>query len=296
MRMIEKLLGRIFLCALATFLFISTIENARAQDIEIAGSEPMLPIVQELAKEFMLLNPNAKIEVKGGTTGVGFAELVKGTINIANAANRINPETILALRESNRPHLEFVLALDNLCLVVNAANPLKKLTLEQIKKIYTGEILNWSEIGGENRVITLYGRELTSAQAQFLKDKADISQYHPSMRQMTDADEVAALKDDPSGIAFVGMAYAIDSSITAVSLAKKEGFEYLDPFNEALTKNGYYPLTRKLYQYTTADKFTPIVKQFIKFEFTKTGLNIITKSGVYSISDEDLEENQKKFQ
>ena len=269
--------------------------TAFAENINIAGSEPMIPIVKVLADNFAIANPNTTIDVKGGTTDFGFEELKKGTIEIANASARIQPPDILTFVESGRKQIELILAQDNICVMVNNANTINSLTLEEVKNIYIGKIKNWKALGGTDLPITLYGRELYSAQARFFMTKLEIPAYDTSMKQGNDRQEAVLLKDDPSGIAFVSLAYAKSPGIKALPLSPKKGFQPLDPFNQEINKRGIYPLTRKLYQYTTQDKLTPEVKAFLDFEFSPWGQAIIAANGVWPATPDEIEANLRRL-
>ncbi|MFH1062717.1 MAG: phosphate ABC transporter substrate-binding protein [Candidatus Omnitrophota bacterium] len=313
-----------FVNFLLIVLFLAVnIETTRAEDIKIAGSESMVKIVEILAANYLATHPEIKIDVKGGTTDVGISQLNQGTITIANASTRIDVKggtteeaisqlkqgtitianassqmqasDIRALMESDRRYIELVLAHDNLCVVVNEANPIKTLTMEQVRQIYTGEIKNWKQVGGDDCPIVLLGRELTSAQALFFQQKLNIAAYDESMRQLTDASETEKLKSDVSAIGFVGLAYAKDPSIAAVNLAFKTGFTPLNPFDQEVIKKGIYPLKRKLFQYITTDNLTPAVKEFLKFEFSESGQAILSKNNVCPAPKNEIKENLLKL-
>lgn len=270
-------------------------KNSRAENIKIAGSEPMLKIVEILASNYRGTHPGINIEVKGGTSDIGMTELQKTNITIANSARRITPSEILTFLESKRKYIELILAHDNLCVIVNKTNPVKTLTLEQVRQIYTGEIKNWKQVGGNDQTIVLLGRELTSAQASFFKQKLGIVEYDQSVQQMSDELEVEKLINNPSAIGFVGSAYAKNPSIIAISLTIKAGLVPLDPFDPNVIARGIYPLTRKLFQYTTSDKITPAVKEFLNFEFSEAGQAIIEANGVYPASQDEINANLLKL-
>jgi phosphate transport system substrate-binding protein len=297
--------------------------NTRAEDIKIAGAESMVKIVNILAANYLANHPDIKIDVKGGTTDVGIsqlnkgeitiadtsrqinvkggttnegiAQLKKGTITIANASTRIKSTDIRALLENDRRYIELILAHDNLCIVVNKANPIKTLTLEQIRKIYTGEIKNWKQVRGNDSLIVLLGRELNSAQAAFFQEKLEIIAFDQSMQQLTDAGETEVLKTNPAAIGFVGLAYAKDPALEAINLSYKAGFTPLNPFDPEVIKKGIYPLKRKLFQYITNDKLTPEVKEFLEFEFSETGQALITANGECPAPHNEIKENLRKL-
>ncbi|MBU1086043.1 MAG: phosphate ABC transporter substrate-binding protein [Candidatus Omnitrophica bacterium] len=285
-----------FLCLLVIVLFLSlSSKNTHAEEIKISGSEPMLQLVDILASNYTLKHPGINIDVKGGNTADGVIQLQNGTITIANASSRIQNKDILALMESKRKFIELILAHDNVCVIVNKANPVKALTLEQVRQIYSGEIKNWKQVGGNDSLIVLLGRELSSAQALFFQQKLKIDAYDKSMQQITDAAETEIIKTNAAAIGFVGLAYAKYPAIATLDLALKTGYTPLNPFDQTVISNGIYPLKRKMYQYIPIDKLTPAVKDFLKFECSEAGQAIISANGAWPVPDNENSENLQKL-
>jgi phosphate transport system substrate-binding protein len=291
-----KMKNSFFINLLLIVLFLSVNSaNIHAEDIKIAGSEPMVQLVEILASNYLIKHPGINIDVKGGNTAAGFSQLQKGTITIANASSRIQNTDIRALMENNRGYTELVLAHDNVCVIVNEANPVKDLTLEQVRQIYSGEIKNWKQVGGNDSAIVLLGRELNSAQALFFQQKLKIAAYDKSMQKITDDAETEIIKSNAAAIGFVGLVYAKDPSVATLNLTLKTGFTPLNPFDPEVIKNGIYPLKRKLFQYIINDQLAPEVKEFLKFEFSETGQALISANGVFPVSNDENSDNLRKL-
>lgn len=124
--------------------------------IQIVGSTSVQPLAEELAQAFMSKNPGVKVFVQGGGSGAGITAAINGTANIGNSSRELKPE------EAATGIHETVIAKDGIAVIVHPSNTIKDLTVEEIKKIYLGEISNWKEVGGPNMSIALVNREAGS--------------------------------------------------------------------------------------------------------------------------------------
>jgi phosphate transport system substrate-binding protein len=161
------------------------------------------------------------------------------------------------------------------------------LTVDQIGKIYRGEAKNWSEFGGNNSPITLYGRQSNSGTYDFMKENVMKGEYASSMKSMNgNAQIVEAVKQDVSAIGYVGVGYAQEATgITALKVAVNPTMGYYSPFNVLDVKTGRYPITRPLNQYLNGMP-TGFIKDFILFELSGEGQSIVEKEGFYQIPEE----------
>lgn len=123
--------------------------------ITIAGSTSVQPLAQELADAFSDINKDVKIDVQGGGSGVGIKAAADGTADIGTSSRDLKPEEKTGITET-------VIALDGIAVVVNPKNAVSDLTVEQIQKIFKGEIKNWKEVGGADKAIVIVVREAGS--------------------------------------------------------------------------------------------------------------------------------------
>lgn len=124
--------------------------------IQIVGSTSVQPLAEELAQVFMAKNPGVKIFVQGGGSGAGITGAINGTADIGTSSRQLKPEEAAAGIQ------EAVIAKDGIVVIVHPSNSVKDLTVEQIQKIYLGEITNWKGVGGPNLRIALVNREAGS--------------------------------------------------------------------------------------------------------------------------------------
>ena len=262
--------------------------------VQIKGSDTLINLVQKLAEVYMQKHPSANIAVTGGGSGTGIAALLNRRCDIADASRGIKASEIMDAHKNSIDPRRVVIAIDGLSIIVNAQNPVTQLTVEQIGKIYRGETKNWSEVGGGNMPITLYGRQSNSGTYDFMKENVMMGEYASSMKSMNgNAQIVEAIKQDASGIGYVGVGYAqAATGITALKVAKTVASEYYSPFNSLDVKNGRYPITRPLNQYVNGMP-KGVAKDFIEFELSAAGQAIVVEEGFYVIPEEYQKYNNK---
>lgn len=144
-----------------------------ATDIQgqrIKGSDTVLPIAQQTAERFMTLNPNARVTVTGGGTGVGISALLDKTTDIAMASRSIKFSEKMKAKAAGEELVEVPIAYDALAVVVHPSNPVKQLTRKQLEDIFRGKITNWKQVGGDDRKIVVYSRETSSGTYEFFKE------------------------------------------------------------------------------------------------------------------------------
>ena len=260
---------------------------ANSEMVQIKGSDTLINLVQKLAEVYMQKHPGANIAVTGGGSGTGIAALVNRKCDIADASRGIKASEVADANSKGIDPKRVIVAIDGLSIIVNAQNPVSKLTVDEIGKIYRGEAKNWSEFGGNNAPIALYGRQSNSGTYDFMKENVMKGEYATSMKSMNgNAQIVEAIKQDVSGIGYVGVGYAQSATgITALNVAVNPAMGYFSPFNAVDVRTGKYPITRPLNQYIDGMPKGP-AKDFIVFELSGEGQGIVEKEGFYPIPEE----------
>jgi phosphate transport system substrate-binding protein len=269
--------------------------TASAEMIQIKGSDTIINLVQKQAEVYMQQNPGAKIAVTGGGSGTGIAALINKKCHIANASRAINAKEVESAVATGVSPSRIVIAIDGLSVIVNEANPVKKLTMDQIGRIYRGEIKNWSEVGGSNMPVNLYGRQSNSGTYGFFRELVLKGEYSSKMNSMNGSSQIVeAVKADPSGIGYVGVGYvkSAASGISIVDVAMNDNMPYRSPLDQAAVEKGEYPIARPLYQYVNGVP-SGAVKEFLAFELSSQGQSIVEQEGFYPISSEYSQANAK---
>lgn len=252
------------------------------ETITVKGSDTMVILAQRWAEIYMSKNPNVTIQVTGGGSGTGISALINGTTDICNSSRPMKQAEKEKLKQRyNTLGVEIKVARDGLSVYVNENNPVKELTLEQLKLIYTGKITNWKEVGGPDARIILYTRENNSGTYVYFKDYvlggADYAATCQSMPGT--ASVVNAVAKDKFGIGYGGAAYS--KGIRSIAIKKTATSTAYEPTIENI-KSGNYPISRFLYMYTRS-KPTGAVKAFIDWVLSEEGQSIVSKVGYFPI-------------
>ena len=253
--------------------------------ISVKGSDTMVHLTSSWAEQFMSQFPDTQVSVTGGGSGTGIAALLNGTTDICASSREIQgKEKELALQKKI-DLVEHAVARDGLAIIVNPANPVAELSMEQIRKIFTGEYANWKDVGGQDLPIIVLSRESSSGTfvffQEFVLNKAD---YTPKARLLAGTSAlVQSVAADQGAIAYVGLAFALEAKSTVKMLPVKstDGAPAVLPSDETV-RAGKYPVARPLYLYTNGSS-SPEVKTFIDFCLSDAGQKIVTKTGYISV-------------
>jgi len=245
---------------------------------KIKGSDTVLPLAQKEAEVYMKKNKGSRITVTGGGSGVGISSLIDNTTDIAMASRKMKLSEKMKVNEGGNTSTEVVIAFDALAVIVNPANKVGQLTREQLEGIFTGKIRNWSEVGGDNMPIVVYGRESSSGTYDFFKEHVlNNKNYASSVMSMPATGAIVQSVSQTKGaIGYVGFAY-IEKTVKTLSVSFNKGKTFVQPSVET-AKNKTYPIVRPLYFYyvqTTAKA----VKPFVDFVLSPEGQQIVSQEG-----------------
>jgi phosphate transport system substrate-binding protein len=268
--------------ALLTLAAGAPAEPQKAKSIQIKGSDTMVNLGQAWAEAFSKRSPGVNIAVTGGGSGTGITALTNGTCDIAESSRVMEDKELkLAASKGIKP-VEEKVALDGIAIVVHPRNPVKNLTMDQLREIFLGNITNWKVVGGANKTIVLLSREFNSGTHIFLKEHVlrrgnakGPEEFSPSALMMPSsqaiADEVAG---NENAIGYYGMGY-ISPKQKTIAVAKDAKAPFVEPSIDNV-KSNLYPISRPLFLYTNG---TPqgVVKDFIDFVYSKDGQEIVKK-------------------
>ncbi|MDO4163723.1 MAG: PstS family phosphate ABC transporter substrate-binding protein [Bacteroides sp.] len=251
--------------------------SANLQAQRIKGSDTVLPIAQQTAERFMTLNPDARVTVTGGGTGVGLSALLDETTDIAMASRGIKFSEKMKAKAAGEELEEVAIAYDALAVVVHPSNPVQKLTREQLEAIFRGKITNWKEVGGDDRKIVVYSRETSSGTYEFFKESVlkNKNYMSGSLSMPATGAIIQSVSQTRGAIGYVGLAY-VSPRIKTLAISY-DGEQYATPTMEnAIQKT--YPIVRPLYYYYNKQN-SEQVAPLLQFILSSAGQEIIKKSG-----------------
>ena len=253
-------------------------EKTKSEVVQITGSDTILNVTQQLAESYMEGHKDARIAVTGGGSGVGIAAAINGTTDIAMASRNAKAKELKSAEEAGNPLEEIVIGWDGLSVITHPSNPVNVLSKEVIGKIFTGEITNWNEVGGNDAPIILLSRDSSSGTHVYFKEAvvrggdkkstkeyADATLYLPSNTAI-----VQEAATNENAIGYVGMAY-MDETVKALSV------DGADPTVENVASKKY-PIARELFWYVPTER-SEVISNVVEFALSPEGQAIVAEEG-----------------
>lgn len=240
-------------------------------NLKIAGGTAHIPVMKEAAEMIMAGNPEIRITIAGGGTGVGIKQVGEGLIDIGNAGRKATDEEVATY---NLSMVKW--AIDGVGVIVNPKNTVTALTAQQLQDIYSGKITNWQELGGEDREINLYDRDASSGTREVFWEKAlkkgEVAQKANVV--VSNGAMKTAVAGDPYGIGYASVRH-MDATIAPVTL------DGVVPDMENV-KSGAYGVARGLFSLTKGEP-AGLAKAFLDFLLSPTGQQIAMDKGFISV-------------
>jgi len=227
--------------------------------------------------------PHIFVAVTGGGSGVGIASLINKTCDVATASREMKPKEIEIANKHGVNPREFVVAYDGVAVIVNKNNPVDKLTIDDLHKIFTGEATNWRQFGGKDLHIVTLSREVSSGTHMYFKEeviqlgkKDSKEEFSKETLLLTSSQAIVEeVAGNEEAIGYLGMGYLSDRT-KALQIGKSGGESYPPTVENVLKKT--YPLSRGLYAYTDGEP-QDIDRLFIDFTLSPAGQKQFIETG-----------------
>jgi phosphate transport system substrate-binding protein len=245
---------------------------AAAQEIKITGSTTVLPVAQKAAEVFMRLRPEARISVAGTGSGDGIKAIIDGTADIANSSREMKPKELALAQARGVSPVATAVALDCIVPVVNPANPVKDLSLEQLRAIYAGQVRNWKQVGGEDKPVVAVSRDTSSGTFEVWNDHVlGKARVRPDAQMQASNGAVAqAVAGNKYAIGYVGIGY-LNPQLKALSVGGVAA-------SAQAARDQTYPIARPLLMYTPRPP-EGLVKQFLDHLRGPEGQKMVAEEG-----------------
>ena len=231
------------------------------------GSTSMEKVIGALGESFMAANEGVEFTYNPTGSGAGITAAQEGRCDIGLSSRALKDE------EKAGGLKETVLAYDGIAIIVNPENPVNDLTLDQIAKLYTGEITNWKDVGGNDAEVVLIGREAASGTRdgfESITGTKDKCQYRQELTSTGDV--ITAVSQNPDAIGYASLA-SIKDSVKALNV------DGVTP-SEATVKDGSYNVQRPFVLVTVEGKeLTPVAQKFFDYITSPDAAAIIAKAG-----------------
>jgi phosphate transport system substrate-binding protein len=253
--------------------------NGDDLSFSITGSNTVQPLSVLWAEAFMTQRPEVSIAVSGPGSGVGIAALIDSTAKIAQSSRLIKQSEIDQAQAKGVNPYEILVAADALAVVVHPSNPVTELTIAQLSAIYTGQITNWQEVGGENLPIVALSRDTNSGTHVFFKEAVVQMEGLPTQDKSLEygasvlflPSTSAGIEEtarNPRAIFYAGLAY-VTNQVEIMAVKKTANDPAVLPSVETAV-DLTYPLVRPLLYYTNGAP-TGIIKDFIDYCLSPAG-------------------------
>ncbi len=258
----------------AGFCFAAGLDafKGEKQILRISGGTAHIPVMKEAAKRIMIFNPDIRITIAGGGSGAGIKQVGEGLVDIGNSGRKATEAEI------NKYGLKmYKWAIDGVAAVVNPKNSVKTLSSQQLQDIFSGKIVNWKELGGNDKPVNVYTRDKASGtRAVFWKKalkKNDITSRANVL--VSNGAMKTAVNNDPYSIGYVSVGF-INDRVFAVVL------DGVKPTMDSV-KQGKYKVARGLYSNTKGDAKGLAIK-FINYLLGSEGQKMALEKGFIPVN------------
>ena len=277
------------LACMLLWSIVSPVAVSAADQITVAGSTTVKPIVETAVQQYKKKNPGVEFVVGGGGSGQGIQLATKGAVNIGMSSRPLTAD-----EKTAGGLVEYAIGLDGVALVAHSSKPVTKLTKEQVQAIYCGQITNWKEIGGPAAPIVLYSlnskhgthevfmnyfgleaKESGEGAAVVAVHRKRGEEAYSSVTAKTVDDarqEIAAILTNPNAIGYVSLGFAASMAAKGAPI-RLLGLDGVAA-TEANVKSGEYKLSRPLLLLTKGEAAGK-AQDFIKYLSGPDGQTIV---------------------
>ncbi len=259
--------------SLATLAVVAVLP-LQAQKLVIKGSDTLgAKLVPMIAEEYKAAKPGVSFEIaaEGSTTGI--TAIIDGTADIGMSSRRARNTELSGGAAKGKTLKPIIVCYDGMAVIVNEKSPITDLNKRQVEQIFTGDVTDWSAIGGTAGTISIYTRNTSSGTYSDWKDLAMKKRdYATSSQKMAGNEQIAAeVAKNPNGIGYVGLAYIHAPGIKVVTI------EGLAPDKDSVLSKKY-PYARPNFFYTNGEA-TGEAAEFIAYVLGANGQKIVEKVG-----------------
>ena len=275
----NKLFSLVMLAAIALALLPAAAFAAPAAqgelsgELTLAGSTSVQPLAELLAGDFMKANPNVKVTVQGGGSGVGVTSAEDATADIGDVSRDLTADEMAKMPDLRATRI----AVDGIAIVTNPNVTLPTLSLAQMHDIFSGTITNFKDVGGPDADIVVVTREEGSGTRDFIQEKVmgkDVI-FERALVQQSNGQVRTTVATTPNSIGFISFGF-MDASTKAVPL------DNVAPTVENV-KNGTYPIWR-YFNMVTKGAPTYLAQRFLDYIFSPFGQQVIVEEGYITVA------------
>ncbi len=258
----------------AALSVLAATSMVNADQLVIKGSDTLgAKLVPQLAESFKAKNADVSFNIAAEGSSTGFAALLDETADIGMSSRGVKPTEQAAAAAKGFELKETVVGWDGMGVIVNAGNPLTSISKKDVERIFTGDVTDWSAVGGNPGKISIYTRNTSSGTYSDFKELAMSKRdYAESAQKMAGNEQIASeVAKNDAGIGYVGLAYLKTPGIKVLAV------DSVEPTAENI-RNRKYAFARPTYYYT-AGEAKGAAQSFIEFTLSDEGQQIVENVG-----------------
>lgn len=265
---------------LVSFMLLLNVFPVNAQKkIVVDGSTTVGPIAKAFAEYYMGINPGTNVTVSESGSGNGAKSLINGSCDVADMSRFMKAREFQAAVTRNIFPVAHVVALDGLPIIVHPSNPVRELTVEQVRNIYLGKISNWNQVGGPDKKIVIVSRDTNSGTYETFNELVMKKEKIVKGCEYVGSNGAVRgrIQNTPSAIGYAGLGF-VDRSVKALKI------NGIYPAGKTVS-NGTYPIARPLYMFTNGyPRMGSALYQFITIHLSKKGQEIVRRIGFVPVT------------
>jgi phosphate transport system substrate-binding protein len=269
----RRMLHRSLLCLAMLLGACAPSSDGTENQITITGSTSVTPFIEQLAERYQQLHPEHQINVQGLGSSAGIQAAENGTAALGMSSRHLQPEEEQVLQITE-------IARDALVIIVHPSNGVSNLTLAQVQAIFTGQVQNWSDVGGQDAPITIVTREAGSGTYSAFEELVmqDVSPARSALRQGSNGAVRQIIAEDPDAVGYISLGI-VDESVKPVAI---DGV----PASSEAVRSGTYTLVRPFLFVQRKDAaLPPLAMDFVNFTLSPEGQEELVQGGLIQGAD-----------
>ncbi|HME11787.1 MAG TPA: substrate-binding domain-containing protein [Candidatus Acidoferrum sp.] len=290
--MLRSLLG------LTLFVFLASIAAAQGTSavIHISGDPSMGPCTQRLTEWYRQNHPNVSFAVSGTRVNEAVQSMVEGKTEIVQSSREVLGGEITALRERrNKQFVQIPIATEVVGILVHPSNPVRELSIFDLRQILSGAIKNWKQVGGKDAPIKVYGRDATSDIGDFIETEymgdASISSSVKTLPK--NGALYAAVSADPEAIGYASVNLGLSAKVRFIAIKASASAAAIAPTTDTITSHKY-PLIRQLY-YIFAGEPSGELQHFAEWVLSQQGQLVVEANEMWPLGSADRDHGKTQL-
>lgn len=231
--------------------------------VSVNGSTTILPVAQSIADDFTSVQPDISVEIQGTGSSVGIKSVYDKSADIGAASRELKEE------EKSWGLTEHIIAYDGIAIAIHPSNPITNLDKDSVKKIFSGEVTNWKDVGGNDSEIIVISREEGSGTRDAFKEILGIDDFvSNALISNSNGAVKTTLSSKENGIAYISLGI-VDDTVKAIDI------DDIKPTIDTI-KSGEYKVSRPLLMLTNGE-LSKATQSYLDFVLSEEGQKIVSE-------------------